>query len=69
MHKSPFPPSVLRVTFVNHGIYISRERRDPRSTLTNDYAIMLDNSTAVNRMKNIASYTRRSLTFKLFPYL
>lgn len=23
MHKSPFPPSVLRVTFANRGIYAS----------------------------------------------
>lgn len=56
MHKSPFPPTILCVTFVNHGIYVSKERRDLRSTLTNDYAIMPDNSTAVNRMKNIVSY-------------
>lgn len=37
MHKSPFPPSVLRVTFVNRGIYVSEGTL--LATLTNGYAI------------------------------
>lgn len=40
----------------SRDLCFAKERRDLRSTLTNDYAIMPDNSTAVNRMKNIVSY-------------
>jgi len=63
--KSPFPLSALRVAFVNHGIYISggtgRERAEPRSTLTNDYAITADNSAASKQNEKYRSGWQRWL--------